>query len=293
MVRRRAADPLRPGICAGPDRGGGRLYPGRASGLRARGRRGAGRGQRVAHAAAGVPGRLLRLGAGGPDARRRSRPAAIYRACGAGRFGQAQGLSVLHRRARGPDRGAVAAPRRAPYGRGHLRLHVAGAARAAAPPAGAPPAAVGHLHRHRRAGDHGRLHGERRPVRRRAHPSVAGHAAAAHPAGRTRDAAGAGLPACVRHGDDAGANVLPRIPSRPGGTRRAVVGRHPAGRSGVPAQRRGVRRRAPPPRATLGPSRDRPRPGRPGRPLRRGQRRGPLRAQAGPGHPGTAAPAHR
>ena len=39
---------------------------------------------------------------------------------------------------------------------------------------------------------------------------------------------------------------------------RAVVGGHPAGRSGVPAQRRGIRRRAPPPRAALGSRRDRP-----------------------------------
>src|SRR5215831_16708972 len=82
----------------------------------------------------------------------------------------------------------------------------------------------------------------------------------------------------------------PQLPSHPGAARRAMVGDHPAGRSGVPPQRRGIRRRAPPPRAALGPRRDRPRPGRHGRPLRRRQRRGPLRAPADPGHPRARAP---
>src|SRR2546421_447938 len=91
---------------------------------------------------------------------------------------------------------------------GALRVfeRVAGAARAATPPTRAPPTGAGRL---RRAGDHGRVHGERRPVRRRAHAPVAGHAAAAHPARRPGDAAGPALAARVRHGDDAGANVLP------------------------------------------------------------------------------------
>ena len=43
-----------------------------------------------------------------------------------------------------------------------------------------------------------------------------------------------------------------------GGTRRDVVGGHPQRRSGIPPQRRGVRRRAPSPRAALGSGRDRP-----------------------------------
>ena len=88
----------------------------------------------------------------------------------------------------------------------------------------------------------------------------------------------------------AGPPVLPQLPSRPGRARRAAVGDHPPGRSGVPPQRRGVRRRAPPPRATLGSRRDRPRPRRHGRPLRRRQRRGPLRAPADPGHPRARTP---
>ena len=48
--------------------------------------------------------------------------------------------------------------------------------------------------------------------------------------------------------------------------------------------------RAPPPRATLGSRRDRPRPGRHGRPLRRRQRRGPLRAPPDRGRPRARAP---
>ena len=99
-------------------------------------------------------------------------------------------------------RGAVAAPRRAPHRRRHLRLHLARAARAAASPAGAD-----HIWRHRQASDRGRAHGERRPVRRRAHPPVADHAGAAYTAGRTGDAAGAALAARVRGDDSAGAPV--------------------------------------------------------------------------------------
>ena len=95
------------------------------------------------YVAARLPGRLLRLGAGGPDAGRRPRPAAVRGAGRAGRLGQAPRLPVLQRRAREPDRGALAAPPRAPHRRRHLRLHVAGAARTAAPPAGAPPAGLG------------------------------------------------------------------------------------------------------------------------------------------------------
>ena len=128
-----------------------------------------------------------------------------------------------------------------------VRLHVAGAARTAAPPAGA-----GGRTRCRPASDRGGVHGERRPVRRRSLAPVAGHAAAAHPAGGTGDAAGAAVATGVRRGDDAGPHVLPRLPTHSAGTRRAVVGGHPAGRSGVPAQCRGIRQRAPPPRAPLG-----------------------------------------
>ena len=62
-------------------------------------------------------------------------------------------------------------------------------------------------------------------------------------------------------------------------------GDHPPGRGGVPAPRRGLHRRAPPPRAPLGPRCDRPRPRRHGRPLHRRQRPGPLRAPADPRRP--------
>ena len=61
--------------------------------------------------------------------------------------------------------------------------------------------------------------------------------------------------------------------------------RSPAGTGRRSTQRRGIRPRTPPPRAALGPRRDRPRAGRHGRPLRRRQRRGRLRAPADPGHP--------
>ena len=71
----------------------------------------------------------------------------------------------------------------------------------------------------------------------------------------------------------------------PAGARRAAVGDHPPGRGGVPPQRRRIRQRAPSQRAALGPRRDRPRPGRHGCPLRRRQRRRPLRAPADPGRP--------
>ena len=60
------------------------------------------------------------------------------------------------------------------------------------------------------AGDRGRVHDERRPVRRRAHPPVAGHADAAYPAGRVGGAPGAALAERVRLGDAGGAVVLPR-----------------------------------------------------------------------------------
>ena len=69
----------------------------------------------------------------------------------------------------------------ASHRRGHLRLHLVGAARGAAPSAGAD-----RFRRHRQASDHGRIHDQRRPVRRRTHPPVAGHAPAAQPAGRPR-----------------------------------------------------------------------------------------------------------
>src|SRR5262249_8385617 len=120
VVRRRAADTVRPGIRARADRGGGRRDPGRASGLRAGGGRAARRGRRVADDAARFPGRLPRLGAGGPDARRRPAPAAVRGAGRAGRLGQAPRLPVLDRRARGPGPGAVAAPPRAGHRGGHL-----------------------------------------------------------------------------------------------------------------------------------------------------------------------------
>src|SRR5215467_10709818 len=285
MVRRRPADPVRPGIRAHTDRGGGRRGPGRAPGFRARGRHRARRGRRLAHAAARIPGRLLRLGPGGPHARRRPRPATVCGAGRAGRLGQAAALPVLDHRARGPGRGAVAAPRRAPHRRRHHRLHLAGAARAAAPPAGVDP-----LRPYHRAGDHGRVHDQRRPVRRRAHPPVAGHAAPPEPAGRPRDAGVAALAARVPGGLEAGPHVLPQLPSHPGRAHRAVVGDHPAGRRGVRARRRGIRRRAPPPRAALGPRCDRPRAGWHGRPLRRRQPGGRLRAPADPGRPRARAP---
>jgi hypothetical protein len=58
--------------------------PGCAAGVRARCCYGARRGQGVADVAARFPGRFLRLGAGGCDARRGSWPAAVYGAGGAG-----------------------------------------------------------------------------------------------------------------------------------------------------------------------------------------------------------------
>ena len=102
--------------------------------------------------------------------------------------------------------------------------------------------------RRRRAGDHGRFHGERRPVRRYAYAPVAGHAAAPHPLGalgmRRRNA-----DRTCRHGDDVGAQCAAAT-ALSGGTRRCGR-RSPERWSGIPPQRRRVRRRAPPPRAAL------------------------------------------
>src|SRR5919197_302478 len=96
-------------------------------------------------------------------------------------------------------------------------------------------------------------------VRRRAHAPVAGHAPAAQPAGCSGDTELAALAAVVRGVHEAGAHVLARLPSCPGGAHRAVVGDHAAGRSGIRPQRCRIRQGTPPLRATLGSRRDRPR----------------------------------
>ena len=148
--------------------------PDRAAGLRARGRSGAGRGHRVAHLAARIPGRLLRLGAGRPDARRRRRPTAVR---GAGRVRASPtspgttrtppwSARTWSRRCGGTT--ACAAPSSSRSTTRRWPCSICCAARSSAPP-----------RRHRRAGDHRRAHRERRPVRRRAHAPVARHPAAA------------------------------------------------------------------------------------------------------------------
>src|SRR5215469_3218200 len=123
VVLRWTASLVRPRVGAGADRAGDDQGSSCATGLRARDSRGLARGRGfarrrglgrgVAYAAARIPGWLLRLGPGGPAAWRGSRPAAVRRASRAGRLGQASSLPIFDGRARGPGRGAVAAPRRA------------------------------------------------------------------------------------------------------------------------------------------------------------------------------------
>ncbi len=229
------------------DRAGGRRGPRRASGLRARGRRGADADAVWLTLLPGFPDgsygwaqvdRML-----GDDLG----PRLYVEPVGQGDSDKPRGLPVLHRRARGSGRGVVAAPRRAPHRRGHLRLHLAGAARAAAPSAGAD-----RLRRHRQASDHGRVHDQRRPVRRRAHPPLAGHAAAAHPAGRARDATGAALAARFDVGHDAGAHVLAGATIPPRTNSPSCGRRSPGGTGRRSSTTPRDSSRAPPPRATAG-----------------------------------------
>ena len=162
------------------------------------------------------------VGAGRPAARRRRRPSPLRGAGGPGSLGQAPRLPLLHDRAGGPGRGAVAPPLGAPDRGRHVRLHVAGLLELLRRQIEAQPRPT------RPGRPSPRCSSSMAGCSPTRIPIVAQHAAAAQPVGCARDAAGAANPGSARCGDDAGPHVRTRLPSLAAGARR-LERRSPAG----------------------------------------------------------------